>query len=48
MLKFIQPRSWLYKQSGADFIPWLSIVDVMMFNARDEIIHHLKTGYELN
>ena len=48
VLKFIQPRSWLYKQSGAAFIPWLSIVDVMMFNARDEIIHHLKTGYELN
>lgn len=47
-LNFIQPRPWLYRHSDADFIPWLSIIDVMMFNERDELIHRLKTGYELN
>lgn len=47
-LKFIQPKSWIYSHSEADFIPWLSIVDVMMFNSRDEVVQRLKTGYELN
>ena len=31
-LKFLQPDSIEYKQFGNDFVPWLSIVDVMMFN----------------
>lgn len=47
-LKFIQPKSWQYSHSETDFIPWLSIVDVMMFNSRDDVVQRLKTGYELN
>lgn len=48
VLKYIQPHHWHYPHSGKDFIPWLSIIDVMMFNSRDEIVHRLHTGYELN
>lgn len=48
VLKFIQPKPWQYSHSEADFIPWLSIIDVMMFNSRDEVVQRLKTGYELN
>lgn len=45
-LKFIQPQQWHYPHSHADFIPCLSIIDVMMFNDRDEIVRRLKNGYE--
>lgn len=45
-LKFIQPQQWHYPHSHAEFIPWLSIIDVMMFNERDEIVRRFKTGYE--
>lgn len=31
-LKFIQSKPFEYAQFGAEFVPWLSIVDVMMFN----------------
>ena len=31
-LKFIQSKSFQYEQFGNDFVPWLSIIDVMMFN----------------
>jgi len=36
-LNFIKPLSITYNQFGANFIPWLSIIDVMMFNSREEI-----------
>ena len=36
-LRFIQPRSIEYAQFGAPFVPWLSILDVMMFNPPEAI-----------
>jgi hypothetical protein len=36
-LKFIQSRPIAYAQYGHAFVPGLSIVDVMMFNARDAV-----------
>ncbi|AKB33080.1 hypothetical protein MSSIH_2390 [Methanosarcina siciliae HI350] len=36
-LKFIKSKTDEYKQFGNEFIPNLSIVDVMMFNSKDEI-----------
>ena len=37
-----------YRQFGkAPFVPWLSMVDVMMFNPADEIRDSLLTKYEL-
>lgn len=46
-LKFLRPRAITYPQFGDPFVPWLSIVDVMMFNAVAKIQEFLETGYEL-
>jgi len=45
-LKFIVPAVAKYKQMGADFLPNLSIIDIMMYCDKDEIIEMLN-GYEL-
>jgi hypothetical protein len=36
-LSFIQSRNLEYEQSGNEFIPWLSIIDVIMYNPISEI-----------
>jgi len=36
-LKFIKTNEIIYNQFKNDFIPWLSIIDVMMFNSVEEI-----------
>jgi hypothetical protein len=36
-LKFLQLGDISFKQFDHDFIPWLSIIDVMMFNSKEEI-----------
>ena len=46
-LKFIQSRPFDYPQFGDAFVPWLSIVDVMMFNPLDTIRTCISTNYEL-
>lgn len=45
-LSFIQSDSVLYKQYGEAFIPFLSIIDVLMFNDKATINQHLN-AYEL-
>ena len=34
--KFIQSKPFEYPQFGNEFVPWLSIIDVMMFNSKEE------------
>ena len=46
-LKFIRSKPFEYAQFGAPFVPWLSIVDVMMFNAPEQISAAIRHGYEL-
>ena len=46
-LKFIQSKSFEYMQFGDKFVPWLSIIDVMMFNPLDTIRTCISTNYEL-
>lgn len=46
-LHFIQSELRVYQQFGAEFVPWLSIIDLMMFNSVDEISDDLKNGYTL-
>lgn len=46
-LKFIQSKPFEYAQFGAVFVPWLSIIDVMMFNPLDTIQACISTNYEL-
>ena len=44
-LKFIQSDSFVYKQFDNEFVPWLSILDVMMFNSKEEVIRIINTEY---
>lgn len=45
-LKFIESKSFEYAQFGESFIPWLSIVDVLMFNSRDVVCEQISTRYD--
>ena len=40
-LRFLHPRPIEYKQFNGPFAPWLSIIDVLMFNSRDSVRHYL-------
>ena len=46
-LKFLKSKPFEYKQFNNDFVPWLSIIDVMMFNSVDTISECLSSNYEL-
>ena len=45
-LFFLQSKLTEYKQFGKEFIPYLSIIDLMMFNS-PEVIHKMLNNYEL-
>jgi WbqC-like protein family len=47
-LRFIQSNSFEYTQFDAEFVPWLSIIDVMMFNSVDTIKSRISSNFELN
>jgi len=40
-LEFVQPLPLAYKQFGNSFIPWLSIIDVLMFNSPQQAYEQL-------
>lgn len=46
-LNFIKSKPFEYPQFGAPFVPWLSIIDVLMFNPVDVVRECVKTNYEL-
>lgn len=46
-LQFIQPQLCEYLQFGNNFVPWLSIIDVMMFNPLTTVQSWITTNYEL-
>lgn len=46
-LKFIRSIPFEYPQFANEFVPWLSIIDVMMFNAPEKIIEKVNGDYEL-
>jgi hypothetical protein len=46
-LKFIRSKPFAYPQFGEEFVPWLSIIDVMMFNPMETIKESLVAKYEL-
>ena len=45
-LKFLTPSIIEYKQFGSVHVPWLSIIDVMMFNSQSQL-HTLLNKFEL-
>jgi len=46
-LKFIQSKPFRYAQFGDEFVPWLSIIDVMMFTPPAAIQTCITTNYAL-
>ncbi len=46
-LSFIRSAPLEYPQFGAPFVPWLSIIDVMMFNSIEQTRDLISNGYEL-
>ncbi|CAA2138992.1 WbqC family protein [Methylobacterium bullatum] len=46
-LRFIRARPFTYGQAGHPFVPWLSIIDVMMFNTRASLRTVLAREYDL-
>ena len=46
-LQFIKARPFEYAQFGAQFVPWLSIVDVLMFNPIDLVHERIHSGFDL-
>ncbi len=46
-LKFIKSKPFEYKQFDKPFVPWLSILDVLMFNPPDAVKNCVNQNYEL-
>jgi hypothetical protein len=46
-LKFIRSKPFVYPQFDNEFVPWLSILDVLMFNSLDTIRECIHSNYEL-
>jgi hypothetical protein len=46
-LRFITPKPFNYSQFGGPFVPWLSIIDVLMFNPVDTARNCIYSNYQL-
>ena len=46
-LHFIRSQPLSYPQFGAPCIPWLSLLDVLMFNGKQQIMGHMIDAYDL-
>lgn len=46
-LRFLRSRPFEYSQFGEAFVPWLSIIDVLMFNPVDVVRACVTSNYEL-
>lgn len=46
-LRFLRAQPLAYPQFGSDFVPWLSIVDVLMFNPLETVRGWVRTHYDL-
>jgi hypothetical protein len=46
-LCFLKTTNFIYKQSDNEFVPFLSIIDVMMFNVKEEIMEYLTSFYTM-
>ena len=47
-LQFLQPHFTEYQQLGDAFVPWLSIIDLAMCKAADEVRCQILNGYSLD
>lgn len=46
-LRFIRSQAFSYEQFGAPFVPWLSLIDVLMFNPVPCVRSAIEHNYEL-
>lgn len=46
-LRFLKSKELLYPQFRKPFVPWLSILDVMMFHDPESLHDVIETGYDL-
>jgi WbqC-like protein family len=46
-LNFLSTKEIRYDQFKNEFVPWLSIIDVMMFNSKEKIRDYLENYYSL-
>jgi hypothetical protein len=46
-LKFLKALPFEYPQSGNPFVPWLSIIDVLMFNSKQFTLSQLYKGFSV-
>jgi len=46
-LSFLKSNDIIYKQFNNEFIPWLSVIDVMMFNSKEKIKDYLNSHYTI-
>lgn len=47
VLNFLKSNNFEYQQFGKEFVPWLSIIDVLMFNSIEEIQRILNIEYKI-
>lgn len=47
-LRFLKPSAFEYEQFNHQFVPWLSIVDILMFNPLEKIEVRLEHSYSLD
>ena len=46
-LHFLKANEFSYRQFNNEFVPSLSIIDVMMFNSKEEIRKHMNSSYSV-
>jgi WbqC-like protein family len=46
-LNFIKATAFEYKQFSNEFIPWLSIIDVLMFNPKEKVQQYVHSNYTI-
>lgn len=46
-LGFIKSNTVEYKQFAGEFVPWLSIIDVLMFNSKDQVQQYVQSFYTI-
>ena len=46
-LNFIKATAFEYTQFSNEFIPWLSIIDVLMFNPKEKVQQYVQNNYSI-
>lgn len=47
-LDFLNPELYEYPQFKKPFVPWLSVIDVLMFNSRETVVNDILPSYHLD